>query len=594
MDVDDPVVSEGNVYVSQSLTEHLYVFQYPNRPACYSRDQQNILKSRIKPVQNKVELEVSLPMDTGNYSNSKGESIATRIGCGVADLDYERGMMDKQVLTSKLVDMASNRYAIAVLKDGELHLVPLKRILQLRPDFGYLDKAVIGDQKMIKEREGTETEEEEEEARPVQVQIARVKSDKAEAAHKASYRYQQQQLQEEQWVELNCINLQERRADSERGCLFCSTDDTMDVQELSHTHFLDSVCPADPVGGMVGSLTQPTLKEQIRTVLLNAIVMTFGQVCMLLGNSVPSDQVLQCLGVMATLVRGCWVIKSDILYKDGTCSDVNGVSCEQLRLARDQLLLCFTKSRLVKRNQMPSIASLPKEEMLQILDGVSLWRPSQGWEFKLADDQHFISDHPTIVKQHMEQWRLLYSKSPAAITIPTKTDGAKSPVAGGSHDHSVTSNDGDNNLANQIEASPDHEQELSTILNKIIGRTVVKVTDLRQAAQSKSQSDISDKDFMKAMQVANIIELDCKWMTTDKQPSLSSRLCVCRQVGDNTDKYRLILVELLQNSKVVTYKELVNKAQELGEKPSRETLLKTLKDLCTHKSNRWIINYELT
>jgi len=37
-----------------------------------------------------VELEVSLPMDTGNYSNSKGESIATRIGCGVADLDYER------------------------------------------------------------------------------------------------------------------------------------------------------------------------------------------------------------------------------------------------------------------------------------------------------------------------------------------------------------------------------------------------------------------------------------------------------------------------------------------------------------------------
>jgi len=67
---------------------------------------------------------------------------------------------------------------------GELHLVPLKRILQLHPDFGYLDKAFIGDHKMTKEREGwcwslcghpvtiaagTETEEEEEEARPVQV-----------------------------------------------------------------------------------------------------------------------------------------------------------------------------------------------------------------------------------------------------------------------------------------------------------------------------------------------------------------------------------------------------------------------------------------
>lgn len=577
------MVSEANVYVSQSLTEHLYVFQYPNRPACYSRDQQNILKARIKPIQNKVEMEVSLPMDTGNYSNSKGESIATRIGGGVADLDYERGMMDKQVLMSKLVDMASNRYAIAVLKDGELHMVPVKRILQLHPDFGYLDKAVIGDQKMVNERDGTETEEEEE-ARPVQVQIARVKSERAEAAHKASYRYQQQLLQEEQWVELNCVSLQERRADSERGHLFCSADSTTDVQELSHAKFLDSVCPADNFGGVahpMGSIAQPTLKEQIRTVLLNAIVMTFNQMCMLLDNSVPSDQVLQCLDAMATIIRGCWVVKSDVLYKEGTCSDVNGVSCEQLRLARDQLLLCFTKSRLVKRNQVPSIASLPKEEMLQILGGVSVWQPGEGWEFKLADDQEFIDHHPSIVKQHMDQWKLMYSKSSAAaaIAITTKTE---SPG---------DQSNGDNKL------SP--KQKLSDILVKIIGRMIAKAADLRQAAQSKTQSDISDNDFTEALQAANIVEFNCKWMTTEKQSS-SSTLYVRQQVGDNTDKYRLLLLELLQNSKVVTYKELVNKvelynkAQELEEKLSRETLLKTLKDFCTHKSNRWIINLELT
>ena len=52
-------------------------------------------------------------------------------------------------------------YNIEVLPDhvitvlpGELHLVPLKKILQLHPDFGYLDKAVLGDQKMAREREG--------------------------------------------------------------------------------------------------------------------------------------------------------------------------------------------------------------------------------------------------------------------------------------------------------------------------------------------------------------------------------------------------------------------------------------------------------
>jgi len=31
--------------------------------------------------------------------------------------------MDKQIMASKLVDMATNRYAVAVLKDGEIHYV---------------------------------------------------------------------------------------------------------------------------------------------------------------------------------------------------------------------------------------------------------------------------------------------------------------------------------------------------------------------------------------------------------------------------------------------------------------------------------------
>ena len=39
---------------------------------------------------------------------------------------------------------------------GELHLVPLKKILQLHPDFGYLDKAVMGDQRMAREQDGIE------------------------------------------------------------------------------------------------------------------------------------------------------------------------------------------------------------------------------------------------------------------------------------------------------------------------------------------------------------------------------------------------------------------------------------------------------
>ena len=35
---------------------------------------------------------------------------------------FNRGMMDKHILMSKSVDVATNRYAIAILKDGNYHI----------------------------------------------------------------------------------------------------------------------------------------------------------------------------------------------------------------------------------------------------------------------------------------------------------------------------------------------------------------------------------------------------------------------------------------------------------------------------------------
>ena len=54
--------------------------------------------------------------------------------------------------------MRSDVDHVITILAGELHLVPLKKILQLHPDFGYLDKAVMGDQKMAREREGIRTQ----------------------------------------------------------------------------------------------------------------------------------------------------------------------------------------------------------------------------------------------------------------------------------------------------------------------------------------------------------------------------------------------------------------------------------------------------
>jgi len=54
---------------------------------------------------------------------------------------------------------------------------------------------------------------------------------------------------------------------------------------------------------------------------------------------------------------------------------------------------------------------LPKEELLQIMEGVSTWQPGEGWQFKLDYDETFATQYPSTVKQQNDQWRLMsYNK----------------------------------------------------------------------------------------------------------------------------------------------------------------------------------------
>lgn len=49
-------------------------------------------------------------------------------------------MMDKIVLQSSRALPSCDNYAIGIYQDGEFHLTPLKGIIQMRPQFNYLDR----------------------------------------------------------------------------------------------------------------------------------------------------------------------------------------------------------------------------------------------------------------------------------------------------------------------------------------------------------------------------------------------------------------------------------------------------------------------
>ena len=50
-------------------------------------------------------------------------------------------MMDKILLKSARALPNCDNYAIGIYQDGEFHVTPLKGILQMRPEFNYLDRA---------------------------------------------------------------------------------------------------------------------------------------------------------------------------------------------------------------------------------------------------------------------------------------------------------------------------------------------------------------------------------------------------------------------------------------------------------------------
>lgn len=51
------------------------------------------------------------------------------------------GKLDKIDLTSAHGMPRCDRYAIAAVKSGQVHLTPLSAMIQMRPDLGFLDQA---------------------------------------------------------------------------------------------------------------------------------------------------------------------------------------------------------------------------------------------------------------------------------------------------------------------------------------------------------------------------------------------------------------------------------------------------------------------
>ncbi|XP_028990086.1 DNA-directed RNA polymerase III subunit RPC5 [Betta splendens] len=418
-DDDDPIIEEIDVYLAKSLADKLYLFQYPVRPSTMTYDDVDHLAAKIKPKQQRVELEMAINAMSPNYCRSKGEQIALNVdGTGYDETNtYSAKLMDKQTFSSIQATTNTSRYAAAVFRKGELHITPLTGILQLRPSFSYLDKADSKTREREAANEGGDSsqDEAEEEAKAITVRFARPESEQARQRRIQSYEFLQKKQAEEPWVHLHYHGVKDSRSEHERQYLFCQSADASENSELVKTpkEYLSMLMPplaeekvVKPVGpsnvlSMAQLRTLP-LGEQVKTLMKNVKVMPFANLMGLLASGTDSVSVLRCIQQVALLVQGNWVVKSDVLYPKNTCSAHSGVPAEVLCRGRDFVMWRFTLERSVMRKEIASIIKLPPEDVKEFLEHVAAPRINRGWEFLLPTDVDFINKHPDVThRQHM-------------------------------------------------------------------------------------------------------------------------------------------------------------------------------------------------
>ncbi|NWI85747.1 RPC5 polymerase, partial [Pitta sordida] len=424
---DDPIIQEIDVFLARSLLEKLYLFQYPIRPASMTYDDVTHLSAKIKPKQQKVELEMAIDTLNPNYCRSKGEQIALNVDgtCTDETSTYSSKLMDKQTFCSSQAASNVSRYAAAVYKKGELHLTPLHGILQLRPSFTYLDKADAKHREREAANEGGDSsqDEAEDDVKQITVRFSRPETEQARQRRVQSYEFLQKRQAEEHWVHLHYYGLKDSRSEHERQYLFSQGHGLAENTELikSPSEYLMMLMPPSveeendkPVApsnvlSMAQLRTLP-LADQIKILMKNVKVMPFANLMSLLGSGTDSTAVLRCVQQVALLVQGNWVVKSDVLYPKDTSSPHSGVPAEVLCRGRDFVMWKFTQDRWVVRKEVAAVTKLCPEDVKDFLEHMSVARINKGWEFMLPYDEDFVKKHPDIVQRQHMLWMGIQAK----------------------------------------------------------------------------------------------------------------------------------------------------------------------------------------
>ncbi|XP_058806428.1 DNA-directed RNA polymerase III subunit RPC5 [Phymastichus coffea] len=423
MDEDsDPVVKEIPVFLSKKLDNKLFIFQYPLKPAGDGYDNSTFIKTAIKPENQEVTIEVAIDTSDSHYNTGRGKTIATqaeahsRKNQDENERVFDSEMMDKVILHSSRALPNCDNYGIGIYQDEEFYITPLKGILQLRPDFTYLDK---GDKRGKDDGKniGDEVDEENEPARQINVTFARQVPEFIKKMKEQSFLTRAKKSLEEPWINCRYRRANSSHADINRMEMLCSNNDNESVNHLnlSSKQYLDTLAP--PIKEeqfskanipshttTLSYIRTLPLLDQVRILMKDAKVMSFPQLRTILASEHETVVILKYLQQVAVLVQGNWVVNSELIYPKDTMSAHSGIPAELMCRARDYVLLSFTEHDYVDRRAVSSVVKLPAEEIREIFTNIAKHQPKKGWKLIVPPNKEFCKSYPEITQRQDLFW----------------------------------------------------------------------------------------------------------------------------------------------------------------------------------------------
>ncbi|XP_015172040.1 PREDICTED: DNA-directed RNA polymerase III subunit RPC5 [Polistes dominula] len=420
---DDPVVKEIPVFLSKTLENKLFIFQYPTRPADQGYDDATFLNSSIKPENTEVKLEIAYDTYSPTYDKMKGRQIAINAD-GNSNFDqeddnkiFDSDLMDKMTLHSTRTLPEATNYAAAVYQDGELHITPIKSIVQLRPQFNYLDKS---DKRAREETKANDEDTEEEDEGPKQVSVTfdRQKTDFVKKMQEQSFQTFTKMSSAEKWIHTKYVPVNSTQADLTRLEMFCpSTEESINSLDLTNKQYLQFLVPSNNSEQSVQNrslsldyITTLPLPDQVKIHVRHIKVLSFATLRLLILPEHDNASILKYLQQIAMLVQGNWIVNSDLIYIKESESSINGIPADLMCKARDYILLLFTEQEYIDRKTVSNTIKIPFLEINEIFSDIAVQIPKKGWRLPISPNTDFQKKYPEIVQRQEMLWEMKRKK----------------------------------------------------------------------------------------------------------------------------------------------------------------------------------------